>query len=166
VLGGTGGDDETSSADVTAEPPLTTDDTTGATDPAPAEPDLQAVPPGPLPDTYGSVPDLDELVDLCRDGSAADCDQLYMDSPVGSAYEVFGATCGARAVLGFAGRCANEFDAELNASAGACDRGDMAACDVLYLDSRVGSLYEAFGARCGMRRDQPLNGSCEATLSP
>src|SRR3546814_13930168 len=37
--------------------------------------------------TYGSDPELDELWDACEDGDWEACDDLYMQSDVGSEYE-------------------------------------------------------------------------------
>ena len=46
------------------------------------------------PFTYGDDVFLDELWDSCADTVWADCDTLYQQSPEGSEYELFGATCG------------------------------------------------------------------------
>lgn len=40
--------------------------------------------------------DLDELQQQCADGDMWACDELYMESPWGSDYEAFGASCGER----------------------------------------------------------------------
>lgn len=40
--------------------------------------------------------DLDELHQRCADGDMWACDELYMESPWGSAHEAFGASCGER----------------------------------------------------------------------
>ncbi|WP_043500431.1 hypothetical protein [Georgenia sp. SUBG003] len=47
-------------------------------------------------DAYGDDPALDALWDSCEQGDAQACDDLFMDSPVGSEYEDFGASCGER----------------------------------------------------------------------
>jgi hypothetical protein len=47
-------------------------------------------------DTYGDDAQLDALWDACADGDLAACDELYLDSPIGSAYEAFGDSCGGR----------------------------------------------------------------------
>jgi hypothetical protein len=47
-------------------------------------------------DTYGDDAELDALWDSCADGDDAACDQLYLESPLGSAYEAFGDSCGGR----------------------------------------------------------------------
>lgn len=49
----------------------------------------EAPPPPPAPGTYGSDPTLDRLQDRCAGGDGDACDDLYWDSPSGSAYEAF-----------------------------------------------------------------------------
>ena len=46
--------------------------------------------------TYGDDSDLDRLWERCAEGSGQACDDLYMESPIGSGYEEFGDTCGNR----------------------------------------------------------------------
>ncbi len=46
--------------------------------------------------TFGDNPDLDAMWTACEGGSAQACDDLYLQSPVGSEYEAFGNTCGNR----------------------------------------------------------------------
>ena len=46
--------------------------------------------------SYGDNESLDALWDSCEDGDMAACDALYYESPFGSDYEDFGATCGNR----------------------------------------------------------------------
>lgn len=48
------------------------------------------------PDTYGDDPTFDALWDACEAGDGQACDDLYWQTPVDSAYEEFGATCGGR----------------------------------------------------------------------
>ena len=48
-------------------------------------------------DEYGDDEALDALWDACEGGDPDACDDLYWTSPVGSAYEEFGLTCGGRA---------------------------------------------------------------------
>lgn len=48
---------------------------------------------------------LDILANECYDGDGLSCDVLFQLSPVGSDYEAFGATCGARFSTQYAGRC-------------------------------------------------------------
>ena len=169
VIGGVGGAIALAAGD--DDPPSTTGSTTtsGSTStserPEPVEPvDPVVITPG-LPDTYGDDPYLDELAEYCYDASFADCDALYRDSPSDSAYRAFGTTCGALSHLPLAGACAVEFDAALEDLVVACDGGEMLACDDLYWESEIGSLYEAFGAYCGLRTDTPLPGQCDVTLS-
>ncbi len=45
---------------------------------------------------YGDDADLDRLWDACAAGDALSCDDLYLESPVGSEYEEYGDTCGDR----------------------------------------------------------------------
>jgi hypothetical protein len=45
---------------------------------------------------YGDDVELDALQDRCTDGFGGACDDLYFQSPAGSEYERFGATCGDR----------------------------------------------------------------------
>ncbi|WP_299036073.1 hypothetical protein [uncultured Pseudokineococcus sp.] len=47
-------------------------------------------------DAYGDNPDLDALWDACEDGDGTACDDLYLQSALGSGYEGFGYTCGER----------------------------------------------------------------------
>ncbi len=46
--------------------------------------------------SYGDDPVLDALYDQCASGQMGACDQLYIDSPLGSGYESFAGTCGGR----------------------------------------------------------------------
>ena len=49
-----------------------------------------------IPFGLGDNATLDALAAECASGELTSCDQLYDDSPVGSLFEDFGATCGAR----------------------------------------------------------------------
>jgi hypothetical protein len=51
-------------------------------------------------DTHGDDVELDALWDACADGDDAACDELYLESPIGSAYEAFGDSCGGREANG------------------------------------------------------------------
>ena len=58
-----------------------------------------------------AVPDaclvlLDQLADECAGGFGVSCDALFWVSPIGSEYELFGATCGYRFDESYAGSCA------------------------------------------------------------
>ncbi len=55
-------------------------------------------------------PTLHDLAEDCRDGDLDACDTLYFQTPVGSEYEQYGTTCGARTEEEFYGTCAAEFD--------------------------------------------------------
>jgi len=57
-------------------------------------------------------------------------------------------------------------DPELDAKALACFHADLTACDDLYVGSPDGSLYEAYGATCGARLDEPTNRLCVDVLVP
>ena len=46
------------------------------------------------PFTFGDDDFLDDLWLKCERGQWVKCDDLYLDSPIGSEYEFFGATCG------------------------------------------------------------------------
>lgn len=51
---------------------------------------------GDEPNDYGDDEALDKLWDACADEDWESCDQLFQDSPMDSAYEAFGASCGER----------------------------------------------------------------------
>ena len=157
-----GGDDD---ATPTTGPTTTSGSSSTSERPPPVDPVGPVEPTPGLPVTYGDDPYFDDLADYCYGGSFADCDALYRESPADSAYSAFGSTCGALSHLPLGGACAVEFDGALEDLVVACDGGDMLACDDLYWESGVGSLYEAFAAYCGLRTDTPLPGECEVTLS-
>ncbi len=48
---------------------------------------------------------LDLLAEGCSDGDPYACDVLYRVGPLGSEYEVYGATCGGRFGSAYVGRC-------------------------------------------------------------
>lgn len=104
-------------------------------------------------------PTLDGLWTDCEMGDWAACDTLYIEAPVGSDYEEFGATCGG--ITDGSRWCTDEFsasasygdDAYLDGLWDACEAGDWAACDALYSESPLGSEYEAFGETCGFLTD-------------
>ena len=54
------------------------------------------LPPGEEPGDLGDDPALDDLTERCFEGDMQACDQLYVQSPLGSEYEQYGATCGGR----------------------------------------------------------------------
>ena len=53
----------------------------------------------------GSNPQLDALYVACDAGDLEACDDLYFDSPLDSAYEAFGDTCGGRQAMGTGQLC-------------------------------------------------------------
>ena len=125
--------------------------------------------------SYGEDPALDALWDACAGGDMAACDQLYMDSPLGSEYEEFGDTCGGTQAGGsFCDAAATEEspapltggtygdDPALDALWDGCEAGDMAACDTLFMDSPIDSEYESFGDTCGGRQEAGTDLWCES----
>ena len=60
-------------------------------------------------DGYGTDPELDVMWDACAAGDGLACDNLYWESPAGSAYEDFGSTCGNR--VEFTASCEEELAA-------------------------------------------------------
>ena len=68
--------------------------------------------PTPEPEAPGDLGDdaeLDALSQSCFGGDAGACDDLYLQSPVDSAYEHYGATCGGRLALPSDGGCESQF---------------------------------------------------------
>ena len=85
------GDDTVSTTNTTAGTPATTQITAATTAPTTAPATTGAAAP---PGEYGSDAFLDGLWDRCATLDWAACDQLFFESPIGSAYEVFGESCG------------------------------------------------------------------------
>ena len=83
--------------------PPTPDPSARSKTPAVVEPE----PTTEVPWDYGDDPRLDGLWEGCAEGDADACGALYAESPVGSPYEAFGATCGG---LTTGGGCATEAD--------------------------------------------------------
>ena len=116
-------------------------------------------------DKYGDNAALDALWDACVAENWQACDDLYLQSPLGSEYESFGDTCGNRTdgtqlcVDELGGGAvpseSNAFgdDPTLDALYTACTAEDWQACDDLYMQSGVGTEYEAYGDTCGNRTD-------------
>ena len=110
---------------------------------------------------HGDNATLDALWDACAAENWQACDDLYMQSPVGSEYESFGDTCGNKTegtqlcVEELGGGAvpseANAYgdDATLDALWDACTAENWQACDDLYMQSGVGTEYEAYGDTCG-----------------
>ena len=120
----------------------------------------------------GTDVELDALWEACSAASGAECDTLYLESPVGSEYEVYGYTCGGRVEGGSSCEDESEGSGDLGSdlddvpdpgspSPGddplldslweACNAEDGVACDNLYFDSPLGSVYEVYGYTCGGR---------------
>jgi len=144
-----------------------------------ASPETGSAPPG-------TDAALDALWELCTAEDAQACNDLYFDSPVGSAYEAYGYSCGGRDEAG--GSCSDllgggepaDFgfdldaipdpgspppgtDAVLDALWEDCGAGSAGACDNLYFDSPLDSVYEAYGFTCGGRTP---NEDCTDLLGP
>jgi hypothetical protein len=128
---------------------------------------------------YGTDTRFDLLASDCYLAIFDACDTLYRETPVGSAYEEYGGTCGGRLEVRIDGDCADagnfasnpgaypasgitDFgtDALFDELALACEEGDLEACDELYAQTPVGSGYEEFGATCGARTTELYNGDC------
>lgn len=54
-----------------------------------------------------------------------------------------------------------EYDSQYDVDAQDCYDGDLGACDDLYIETEVGSLYEWLGSTCGGREEFETYGSCE-----
>ena len=120
-------------------------------------------------DTFGDDPALDALWSQCEGGDLSGCDELFLVSPIGSAYETFGDTCGGR-MSSAAGTCADPaFETVVEGQLGdhpgldalwaACAVGSYDACDDLWGMSAGGSGYEAYGSTCG-DTTAPTQGGC------
>jgi hypothetical protein len=101
------------------------------------------------------------LHERCEEGSMRSCDELYYMSGDQSDDVDFAATCGGRSDGSGAGNCEFTNGEGFRQS---CASGDMAACDALFYISEVGSDDEAFGATCGGRSTEDVEGLCEETF--
>ncbi|HMQ25567.1 MAG TPA: hypothetical protein PKA98_06240 [Acidimicrobiales bacterium] len=111
----------------------------------------------------GDSPELDAKALACFHADLTACDDLYVGSPDGSLYEVYGATCGARLDQPTNRLCVDVLvpraeepdglggDEFLDALARQCADGDLFDCDLLFAEADEGSSYEAYGATCGRR---------------
>ncbi|MCB1014592.1 MAG: hypothetical protein KDB10_05685 [Acidimicrobiales bacterium] len=142
-----------------------------------------AVPAGEDPAALlGEDPALDALAQACFDEDLFACDTLFLRTEVGTDLEAYSQTCGGRIEreAGAPG-CAERFDAavpapdepgvlgddaELDVLAQECFGGDPGACDDLFLESDVGSDYEAYGSTCGGRLALGSDGGCESQFGP
>jgi hypothetical protein len=118
-------------------------------------------PPGP----DGTPTFLAPLVAACESGDLTACDDLYLQTPVGSEDESLGSTCGGRAPETFghclawgeaqAGASEHGQSAALDALWDSCASDGGAACVVLWRISAEGTGYHAFAATCGGRGLDP-----------
>ncbi|OWY60910.1 hypothetical protein B7486_66645 [cyanobacterium TDX16] len=88
---------------------------------------------------------------------------LYDESPSGSLYEAYAATCGARIDEPTDRLCVDVLlppagpwedlgsDAFLGELARQCHDGDLLDCDLLFAEADRGTQHEAYGATCGFR---------------
>lgn len=86
----------TESTETTTE---STETTTESTDTETGEPEGTVnpnLPPGSPPENLGDNAEFDALADSCFEGNMTACDDLYIDTPVGSPYEAYAKTCGGR----------------------------------------------------------------------
>lgn len=119
------------------------------------------------------------LASDCYLGDMQACDDLFNQSPEDSALFDYGDLCGRRFDQS-KGWCVQvlpelsddphppeapptEGDASLVGLASDCYRGDMQACDDLFMESTIDSVLEEYGDLCGHRFDQS-HGWCTATL--
>jgi hypothetical protein len=172
-------DEAEEAADAPAEEPEEPTITTGVNPDLINSPALGA----PLDPTsiaeYGTDSRFDLLASDCYLANFESCDTLYRDTPVGSSYEAYGATCGGRLEARINGDCldAGNFasqpgsygaaeiaeygsDAVFDGLADACEVGDLEACDELYQQTPVDSGYEEFGSTCGARTTDLYDGDC------
>jgi hypothetical protein len=143
--------------------PVTEDDTPSVTE----EKSVSAVEGRTASPPPGDSAYLDGLWSRCDFGDFAACDELFLESPVGSRYEAFGDSCGERNEPG--GYCEDLYaddpsqvapraghygsDAYFDELWDECEAGVWVSCDDLFEQSEVGSNYEYFGDTCGLRND-------------
>lgn len=120
------------------------------------------------PFTLGDDPNLDQLWFDCEAGVLATCELLLDESPLLSAYEIFGWTCGLRFLPSQGTSCQDESptpqeepytlgdDPTLDALWRSCENGNDDDCDRLFDVSPIGSAYELFGETCGLELDTDL----------
>jgi hypothetical protein len=128
-------------------------------------------------DVLGDDPALDALAVACFNDDLGSCDDLYVDSPGGSLYEAYGATCGARVDQPTNLLCADVLlppasddpaglgpDPFLNTLAEQCFAGDLLDCDILFAEAETNSAYERFGASCAGRVSPDTERDCTELL--
>jgi hypothetical protein len=137
--------------------------------------------------------DFTPLAEDCADEDWSSCDSLYAVTPIGSAWEAYGSTCGGRNAT-TSGGCVDLYvgggassstpgdggggaippatipptglgtDASLNAGAQACYDGDMQACDDLYFASEEGTPYRGYADSCAGRQPEGTGILCRVTF--
>lgn len=101
------------------------------------------------------------LAQGCFDGDMAQCDQLFTATPPDSVDETYGDTCAGRLDDGqrFELDCATVITAPVDvpaeladqATAAACQGGDMVACDDLFNNAADDTIDRTYGALCAGR---------------
>ncbi len=137
------------------------------------------MPPAEPPGDLSGFAGFDQLAQDCHAGVMVSCQDLYLQSPVGSGYESYGASCGERqdgtsytdgqlrpCVVFEQDLAANSIEfpdgvppedlagdghEQFDLLAQGCYDGDMASCDQLYDGSPAGSEYGNYGNTCGRR---------------
>lgn len=104
---------------------------------------------------------LDGLAHSCEAWDMGSCDQLFVQAPIGSDYELLGGTCGGLVDEISSTTCVELSGLVMDELANECTDGDMTSCDALYLISPYDSNYEDYAATCGARFDYWVD-SCEA----
>jgi hypothetical protein len=153
---------ETTTTTEVEEPSTTTtvvidDPSTTTTDTAPPGDEVLVVARQPVPGDI--APEFAALAEACFAGDMAACDQLFAETPIGSVDEDYGRSCGGRVEDAVAGQCqatitgpvAVPADVVDQATAAACEAGDMIACDDLFRAAADGSVDQAYGALCAGR---------------
>jgi hypothetical protein len=95
----------------------------------------------------------------CFDGDMATCDQLFLETPIGSVAEDYGRSCAGRFETDNGGQCSDVITAPTppgadvtdTANAQACFGGDMAACDAQFNAAEAGSADQLYGGLCANR---------------
>lgn len=104
-------------------------------------------------------PEFTARAQSCFNGDMPACDTLFLETPIDSIAEAYGATCGGRFDTETGGQCTDVItgpvavpaDATDTANANACFAGDMNACDVQFGNAAPGSIDQVYGALCGGR---------------
>jgi len=185
-----GDDDPAPAADATAASTTRASSSSSSSSPssssssAPPSGGTEDVPAGQPPGALGDQPELDALAESCFGEDWVACDDLYVQSDVGSEYESYGETCGGRNEPVFGG-CELRYtgtgggaggipadlppaqpaptgaDSDVQSVADGCEQGIVAFCDLLQLAALSDPAlqpYADYGATCG-GRNEPVD-SC------